>query len=84
MIIKQDARGIQMKNKDMQLAKGSDEDFHEMVKYFNSKEHKRQRLPNGWRRIIWGFIVLRDHCADKSSDILEFCPYLNGHVANEQ
>lgn len=68
----------------MRLAKGTDEDFHEMVRWFNNKETKGHKMPAGWRRIIWGFIVLRDHCADQSSDVLEFCPYLNGHVAPEQ
>lgn len=68
----------------MRIAKASDKDVHELIDFFKRKEDRGTKTPTGWRRVVWGFVTLRDNCADHTEDHLEFCPYLKGHVSPEQ
>jgi len=68
----------------MKIAKASKQDIEEVIKYFKDRENRNVRVPNGWRRVVFGYEVLVNNTADSTLDHLEFCPYLDGHVSNEQ
>jgi hypothetical protein len=68
----------------MRMAKASEADIVEMIRWFKAKENRNVHVPAGWRRIVNGYETLINNCADSTENYLDFCPYLNGHVATKQ
>lgn len=68
----------------MRVAKPSEQDIDEVMTFFKKKEKKQVLIPYGWRRVVWGAMLVVDDCCDHTEDHLTRCPYLVGHVSAEQ
>jgi hypothetical protein len=66
------------------MAKATEQDIDEMIKYFQAKEDRGTRVPCGWRRVVYGMEILVNDVCDPAESHLAYSPYLEEfHVAPE-
>jgi hypothetical protein len=64
----------------MKMAKASQAEQDRLIKWLTKLEKSGQNMPP-WRRVVFGYGVLVENCADPALDYLEFKPEILAAMA---
>ena len=67
----------------MKMAKASEAEYHKLIDWLNELEAQGTKMP-AWRRVVYGYGVLLENCADPALDYLEFKPEILAALASKR